>query len=218
MTKDQICDMICNMPMFSSCARSDIKFTKAAYKRGDDVTDRPGGVPCVGIVAAGEIGVYSVSEAGRSSNVSVLTPTDMFGICNVFARRRMPTTLKCISKCTVAYMLKDDFAALMLVYPDMALRYAELCNEKIQFLAGKLEFLNISSVRRKLCLYLIRAAEDGSHSVCVSSKELLAMYLGVSRASLFRELAYLRGCGAIIVERDRIVINDLDKLNKCCSG
>lgn len=213
MTREQMLDIICGIPIFRICGRGDINFTKVVYKRGDTVTDRPGGVPCVGIVTSGEIGVYSVSDGERRANVSVLSKPDMFGICNVFAHHSMPTRLECISKCTVAYMLKEDFARLLRLFPDMALKYAELCNEKILFLAGKLEFLSISSARKKLCLYLLRTAGSEGLEISVSSKELLAMYLGISRASLFRELAYLRDAGAIIIDRGKLIIKDVNKLN-----
>ena len=207
MTKEEILSFLCSLPLFENCEPG-ISFSKKIFYRGDPVSDCYEGVRSVGIVAEGEIAVLSVPGEGTAQTVSVLGRGGMFGICNILAQQPMPTSLVCRKKAVVAYITKDDFAALIAGSPAFALRYAELCNEKILFLAKKLEFSNIASASGKVRAYLRKNADfSGKYpTVPVSSKERMCREIGISRTSLFRELTKLRNVGIIAGEEDQIYI------------
>lgn len=199
MNKQEIRELIHGLDLFKDCG--DIPFEKALFDKGDRVSDSLNGIPCVGIVASGEL---EVSPSGRRTTVSTLKAGDVFGICNILAGEDMPTSLVCKKHATVAYITKDDFVGLLRRDPEFAIRYATLCNEKILFLARRVAFGDLSSSEEKLRVFLARNAQNGK--VTVSSKEDLARRLGISHAALFRGLHKLQKSGKITVEDTVITV------------
>ncbi len=95
---------------------------------------------------------------------------------------------------------------------DFAVRYAEMCNQKIQFLIHRIELLTMQSCRGRVIAYLLEK-KDASNLVHVTvSREDLARQLGVSRAALFRELSTLQGRNAISAEGNTIHLSDVTLL------
>lgn len=173
------------------------------YSRGEAVSDRPGGVPCVGIVLSGLVDVLS-SPDGGALTVSTLREGDAFGICNIFAARPLPTTLRCRRAARVTFLTKEQFSSLLREDSDMLNRYLVLCNEKMQFLAAKVELTSLPTCRGRLTRWLLDHSDGGGSAALPGSKEQLARLLGVSRASLFRELSALAREGRVEVQGDRI--------------
>lgn len=167
------------------------------YQKGKLISDRPGGRPAVGVLVKGLVDVYSVSLDGREVKLSVLGKGDCFGICNLFAASDMKTVLKCQTDAEILFIPKDTLVGVMKGRPELAMRYAELCSRKIQFLIQRIELLTIHSCRGKVMEYLLTQADEEGLVQIPVSKEDLAKLLGVSRAALFRELAQLQNQGLI---------------------
>lgn len=184
-------------PMFADCGLDADSFHTRDFRRGQLVSDRQDGRACVGLIATGAIDVYSVAMDGSEIRLSQLAAGDAFGICNLFAASDLETVLKCREDATVLFAPKDALLAALSARPEALMRYARLCNEKIQFLIRRIELLTMQSCRGKLLEYLI-ARQDPAGVVALStSKEQLAKELGVGRASLFRELSQLQAEGLI---------------------
>jgi CRP-like cAMP-binding protein len=75
--------------------------------------------------------------------------------------------------------------------------YAKLCNRKIQFLIRRIEQLSLTSARLKVAEHLVSHTTAENPELSLVSKASLALPLGISRASLFRELASLEKLGAV---------------------
>ncbi|MBC8536630.1 Crp/Fnr family transcriptional regulator [Feifania hominis] len=191
--------------LFRRCDPRTLHYTACRFRRGESVPDSLNGLPCVGVVSEGSVEVYSVAGDGGELNVKTLVRGDMFGICNIFARSPLPTALRAGARCEVLYIAKDEFARQLTGSPELFLEYAALLNEKIQFLSLKLELGAASTCRGRLACYLLQAAQ-GDTVRLTGSKQQLASRLGVSRASLFRELAALERQGAIAVRGAEITI------------
>ena len=70
----------------------------------------------------------------------------------------------------------------------------------------------------RVAAYLLREADEtGAVRTCVS-KEQLAKYLSVSRASLFRALGELTAQGVIVQTAAGFQILDLSALSRACGG
>lgn len=191
-------------PMFAGCGLEADSFHPRSFRKGQLVSDQQNGRACVGLIASGAIDVYSVAMDGSEINLSSLSTGDAFGICNLFATSEMETVLKCREDATVLFAPKDELLAALSTRPEALIRYARLCNEKIQFLIRRIELLTMQSCRGKLLEYLI-TKQDGAGTVALaSSKEQLAKELGVGRASLFRELSQLQSEGLIRSSGTRI--------------
>ena len=171
--------------------------------RGDTLEDRMGSTPCATLVARGSVDVYSVAVDGHEVRLSSLAPGGVFGICNLFAAHDLPTVLRSRNDALLVRIPKPLLARAVEEDPAVNRRYLELCNEKIQFLIGRIEELTMQTTRDKLLDYLVLHADDSGLVHLSESREELAAYLGVSRAALYRELTILKTSGKLVsVGRD----------------
>ena len=137
-----------------------------------------------------------------------------FGICNVFLEREMPTYLHCKVRTGVAFLPTARFIALLERDSALLRRYLALCNRKILYLADKVELMGIPTCGARLAAYLLRQADETGFAEIDVSKEQLAKYLSVSRASLFRALGALTAQGLIVPEGAGYRITDPTALGR----
>ena len=190
----------CNIPVECMTART--------YRSGQIISDKAQGQPVVGLVAAGQVDVYSVAMDGRDVQLNVLQPGECFGICNLLAPAELETVLRCRTETTLLFIPKEALVKAMEQDSALAMRYAAHCNEKIQFLIHRIELLTIQSCRGKLIEYLLSQKEADDVVRPHGSREDLARRLGVSRAALFRELSFLQGRGLLSCEGSAIIVLD----------
>ncbi len=160
-------------------------------------------------IISGEIEVYSELIDGSDIYVSTLSNNDCFGLSNLFTNKEIKTKLICsknaeiiiFSKDTLIQMLQKDFGLL-----EQLITYY---NIKIDFLLSRLSELCIQSARKKLAQYILKNSYRKMMNI-----DKLALYLGISRASLFRELSYLKSNNYIQISKKNIIILDLDGLKK----
>ena len=88
------------------------------------------------------------------------------------------------------------------------MRYAALCNRKLQFLLRRIELLTMQSCRGRLIAHLLERQDEKGVVGLAGSREDLARRLGMSRAALFRELSVLQSMGAVSVDGNSITVED----------
>lgn len=182
------------------------------FRTGQIVSDQPEGISCVGLILSGRVEVYSVALDGRDIQLNDLKKGECFGICNLMADAELDTVLRCATDTRVLYIPKTALLGCLEHNTELALCYAALCNEKLQFLIQRIELLTMQSCRGKIIAYLL-AHQDTSGAVTnTGSREELARHLGMSRAALFRELAALQNLGALWTEGSTITVRDASLL------
>ena len=92
---------------------------------------------------------------------------------------------------------KEELRTALLKSPLAMVEYMKICNRKIQFLIQRIEQLSLPSARSKVSEYLLANTSIEQPELSLVSKESLALPLGISRASLFRELSALEKKGAV---------------------
>ncbi len=143
------------------------------------------------LILSGQVEVYSTSFSGDEVYLSTLKVGDCTGISNIFNKNALNTVIKCsysvevlcIPQEVLREMIKENF-----ILTD---RLLTLYNNKIQFLIERIESLTIQSASLKLAHYILNN-KNSENRVYIKSKQKLAEYLGVSRASLYREIASLK--------------------------
>ena len=165
-----------------------------------------------GMDAAGS-GAF-LREFHRGETISAVQDGSEFGICNVFLEREMPTYLHCKVRTGVAFLPTARFIALLEQDNALLRRYLALCNRKILYLADKVELMGIPTCGARLAAYLLRQADETGFAEIDVSKEQLAKYLSVSRASLFRALGTLTAQGLIVPEGAGYRITDPSALGR----
>jgi len=198
-------------PLFSGCPLQDIPRNACRFRSGQMVSDHPKGEPSVGLVLSGRVDVYSVAIDGRDTQLNSLTFGECFGIGNLFMEGELPTVLRCMEETSLLYIAKEQIVKMLRRDREFSLRYAKLCNEKIQFLIRRIEHLTIQSCRSKVIAYLLAHLDNQGEVKLPYTREEWARYLGVSRAALFRELATLQEQGALAI-RNNVFITAEKKL------
>lgn len=194
-------------PLLAALPLNPADVSERRFHAGQIISDRPGGVPAVGLILSGRVDAYSVALDGKDVQLSSLAAGECFGVCNLLAEAELETVLRCAEDSDVLYIPKPVLLRLMRQDVDFALRYAALCNQKLQFLIRRIELLTMQSCRGRVIAYLLEKQVD--HAVHLTgSREDLARQLGVSRAALFRELSALQGRNAIRAEGSIIHLLD----------
>ena len=204
--KLSICPLLAELPL----RQTDV--SERSFRAGQIISDRLGGIPAVGMILSGRVDAYSVALDGKDVLLNSLTSGECFGVCNLLAKAELETVLRCAEDTTILYVTKPVLLSLMKQKVDFAVRYAEMCNQKIQLLIHRIELLTMQSCRGRVIAYLLEK-KDASNMVHVTvSREDLARQLGVSRAALFRELSTLQGRNAISAEGNTIHLSDITLL------
>ena len=194
--------------LLSQCCSDDLPFSIAEYANGSRVSDTYNGEPSIGLVVLGSVNVYSVSADGFRVCLTTHNVGDCFGVAAIFTGEGPNTVLECSQKTTIAYLSHANFINMLDSHPYLLKAYSLLLNQKIAFLTEKIEFLTMPSCRARLASYLLKNQDNGALDLTIS-KEQLAQTIGVSRASLFRELGRMSEEGVISVRGRHI-----DLLNK----
>ena len=96
----------------------------------------------------------------------------------------------------------------------LAMRYAALCNAKIQFLLSRIEMLTMQSCRGKVLAFLLAEKREDGVIMLHGTRDELASRLSVSRAALYRELSALQGKGVLEVGESSLRVLDTLTLEK----
>ena len=204
--KLSICSLLAGLPL----KQSDV--SERDFRAGQIISDRPGGIPAVGMIISGRVDVYSVALDGKDVLLNSLATGECFGVCNLLAKAELETVLRCAEDSTILYITKPVLLALMKQDVGFAMRYAEMCNQKIQFLIRRIELLTMQSCRGRVIAYLLEKQDSFNTVHLTGSREDLARQLGVSRAALFRELSTLQGRNAISADGNTIHLSDVTLL------
>ncbi len=170
---------------------------RTSYPKGQEVGDSDGSASLAVFVEEGELDVFSVALDGTKILVSTLGRSEVFGISNLFEEETLRTQLQCRTDCVLLSVGKDILRTAILKSPLAMVEYAKLCNRKIQFLIRRIEQLSLTSARLKVAEYILSHTSVENPELSLVSKESLALPLGISRATLFRELSALEKMQAV---------------------
>jgi len=198
--------------LFKGINGKDLRLAECCLKKGTAVSNRYLGEKAIGIVRQGEISVTSVTADGRELTMKTIYPGDAFGICTIFTEEDMPNDLICECSTIVCYITKSELLKLFGREPQLMMHFMKIYNQKILFLQRKIEMLNTSSIKVRLADYIINHANGRGEVFLTAGKTGLCSCLGVSRASLYRELDKFRLTQALNYTENKITIKDVSQL------
>lgn len=201
-------------PLLGGCNLSASGMQVKYCHKGQIVSDRQKNEEILGLIMEGSMDVYSIALDGREILLSQLERGDCFGVVNLLTKTELPTVLRCRTDTTLVIIPKCQLFSAMEKNSELALRYAGFCNRKMQFLIRRIEFLTMQSGRKKLVQYLLEVPGKGGRFGKNVSRDELASILGISRASLFRELSVLTKQGLIALRGSEICLLKPDELEE----
>lgn len=215
---------LAKVPIFSGLTEDELAFlTQRTVPRhhaaGEIVFSE--GEPCVGlyVVESGHIRIFKSSSGGREHVLSVDGPGSSVAELPVFDGGNYPASVAAIDDATLLFISKQDFQALCLSHPQVALKVLRVVGARLRRLVGIIEELSFTTVRHRLASYLLRQARkegrrrnDGVEILLPASNQEFAAQIGTVRELVSRNLNRLQAEGVLEIDGRSALIRDLKAL------
>ena len=221
---------LARVPIFAGLSEDELGFlvqrvVPRSYAAGEIVFSE--GEPCAGlyVVEAGHIRIFKSSSGGREQVLSIDGPGSSVAELPVFDGGNYPASVGAIDDVTLLFISKQDFQAMCMTHPQVALKVLRVVGARLRRLVGIIEELSFTTVRHRLISYLARLARHGGKATSGStqvelpiSNQELASQIGTVRELVSRNLSRLQAEKLIQVEGRMVVIADLGRLEAELEG
>ncbi len=181
------------------------------------------GEPCEGLsfVIDGQVRLVRASPEGREHVLGVLGPGATFNDAAVFDAGPNVDGAVAVGPTTVGLVPTRTMSALVERYPQVAKAALKVLSARQRSLAGLVEDLALRDVTQRVARLLLGCIGRESHMIekaeaaCahITHQEIAAM-VGSVREVVQRALKSLEADGAIKVERNRVLVRDVAKLDR----
>ncbi len=176
------------------------------------------GEPCLGmyVVERGHIRIFKSSPGGREQVLSIDGPGSSVAELPVFDGGPYPASGSAVDDATVLLVRKQDFQALCVAHPEVALKVLRVVGMRLRRLVGIIEELSFTTVRRRLAAYLFRLAEreggktpQGIEVTLPAGHQELAAQIGTVRELVSRNLSRFQQEGLLKVDGRTVVVRNM---------
>jgi CRP/FNR family cyclic AMP-dependent transcriptional regulator len=157
--------MLAKVQIFSGLTESELSFlaqraVPRSYSAGESVFGE--GEPCSGlyVVESGHVRIFKSSANGREQVLSIDGPGSSIAELPVFDGGSYPASVTAIDEAKLLFVSKQDFQALCLVHPQVALKVLRVFGARLRRLVGIIEELSFTTVRHRLAAFLLRLAQQ----------------------------------------------------------
>ena len=160
---------------------------------------------------------FSPSDPSRASFPQVLSidgPGGSVAELPVFDGGSYPASVSAVEDSTLLFIAKQDFHALCVAHPQVALKVLRVIGARLRKLIGIIEELSFTTVRNRLAAFLVRMArhqgarvEAGFEITLPMSNQELASQIGTVRELVSRNLSRLQSEKLIQMDGRKIVVN-----------
>jgi CRP-like cAMP-binding protein len=171
------------------------------------------------VVESGHIRIFKSSSAGREQVLSIDGPGSSVAELPVFDGGPYPASALAIDDATLLLVRKQDFHALCLAHPEVALKVLRVVGARLRRLVGIIEELSFTTVRRRLAAFLFRLAQregkptaEGIELTLPAGNQEVAAQIGTVRELVSRNLSRLQQEGILKVDGRSVVVRDLAAL------
>jgi CRP-like cAMP-binding protein len=211
-------------PLFSGLSQDELTFlaeraVPRSYTAGEIVFSE--GESCLGlyVVKSGHVRIFKSSPSGREHVLSVDGPGSSVAELPVFDGGNYPASVAAVEDTTLLFISKQDFHALCLAHPQVALKVLRVVGARLRRLVGIIEELSFTTVRHRLASFLLRQAQkqgqrkDGGIEISLpASNQEFAAQIGTVRELVSRNLSRLQAEGMIEVDGRNVLITDIKAL------
>ena len=211
-------ETLAKVPIFSSLTADELGFlAQRAVPRhcspGEIVFGE--GEPCAGlyVVERGHVRIFKSSASGREQVLSIDGPGNSVAEVPVFDGGNYPASGSAVDHATLLLIRKQDFQALCLEHPQVALKVLRVVGMRLRRLVGIIEELSFTTVRHRLASFLLRLAQregkrtaEGVEIELPASNQELASQIGTVRELVSRNLSRFQAEGFLKIEGRSIVI------------
>lgn len=137
----------------------------------------------------------------------------------VFDGGNYPASVSAIDDAILLFLSKQDFQALCLEHPQVALKVLRVVGARLRRLVGIIEELSFTTVRHRLAAFLVRLAKTsgtrsgkGFEVTLPANNQELASQIGTVRELISRNLSRFQAEGMIKIDGRSVLVTDLKAL------
>jgi CRP/FNR family cyclic AMP-dependent transcriptional regulator len=186
---------------------------------GEVITRQGDRVTCLHLIAAGTVRLTAVSRGGREIVVGVLGPGDLFGERALLDGGPSPVEVRALQRSEILAVPTASLDAVVDRNPATAAELLRLVAARLHLTSEALQEALLLDVAARVAKRLARLARDrprpGPDGAVVSiTQEELARMVGASRESVNRTLASLAARGLVRTGGRRLIVPDVDALER----
>jgi CRP-like cAMP-binding protein len=215
---------LAKVPIFSSLTESELSFlaqraVRRNYLAAQSVFGE--GEACSGlyVVESGHVRIFKSSANGREQVLSIDGPGSSVAELPVFDGGSYPASVTAIDDAKLLFVSKQDFQALCMAHPQVALKVLRVVGSRLRRLVGIIEELSFTTVRHRLASFLLRLAQKegkratgGVEITLPASNQELAAHIGTVRELVSRNLSRLQAEGILQIDGRTVTISNLKAL------
>lgn len=215
---------LAKVPIFAGLTDAELSFlaqhtVPRQYAPGEMVFAE--GQPCAGlyVVERGHIRIFKTSAGGREQVLAIDGPGGSVAELPVFDGGNYPASGAAVDDATLLFVSKQDFQALCLAHPQVALKVLRVVGARLRRLVGIIEELSFTTVRHRLASFLLRLARqegkrtaEGVEITLPASHQELAAQIGTVRELVSRNLSRFQAEGILTVQGRAVIVRDLNAL------
>src|ERR1035438_8011254 len=217
-------DLLKRVPVFSSLSEQEFAFLTAHlvqrnFRAGQVIFGE--GEPCAGlyVVQTGNVRIFKSSAGGREQVLTIDGTGSSIAELPVFDGGNYPASAQAISDSILLFFSRQDFQALCLQHPQVALKILQVIGGRLRTLVGIIEELSFTTVRHRLIALLVRLGKaEGTRNAdkitltLPANNSELAAQIGTVRELVSRNLSRLQAEGLIQMDNRALQIPSLKRL------
>jgi CRP-like cAMP-binding protein len=196
--------------------RRKLKKGESLFGEGDDATG-------FYLLVSGSIKLCRIAHDGREKVLHFVRPGETFAEAAFFGDGKYPAEARAMEAGEVLYLPREGFLELMSRNPGFSLNLVVSLSLMLRRFARQIEELSFADVTSRLASFLVRRAEEKSASYggityvdLGIKKGEIASRLGTASETISRTFKKLKEEGIIEVQGNRVVIHQMEKLQKLC--
>ena len=188
-----------------------INYAERSYVSGDVIYDYDNYSRALGYVAKGTV---IIEQNGVS--LKLAHAGDVFGAASLFnTADDYVSVIKAKTACTIIFFSQETIQKLITENSVIAVNYITFLSERIRYLNMKISSFTAGNAEERLAKYFVdRYNETENTEFKGISYSSLASSLDIGRASLYRAMSTFTEQGMIEKDGRRIIIKDINKINK----
>lgn len=172
------------------------------------------------LLLRGHVRTYWIAD-GREITFTVIRAGEIFGEAAFTSRRNRGSYAGAMEDSEVALITRPVFQRLVERHPLVGLRAMELLSERLSFYEEKISDLGLKEVPSRLANLILDLAHregvvtrEGHRIPTHYTHEQLGTMIGAKRVAVTRALSELRKAGAVELRHRRILVKDLEALQR----
>ncbi|SHK02046.1 Crp/Fnr family transcriptional regulator [Paramaledivibacter caminithermalis] len=208
-------DIIKSNPIFDGVSEEQLKkiFKKIHYRiikysKGESVFTESNFKSSMGIILSGMVEAQKLHYSGKVIILNRMAKGEVLGISALFNNKSYyPSRLVAKNNCKILFISQEELIKIFEMDFNILQRYLSFISDKIYFLNKRIEGFTYESIYERVLCFLEneRERQNNQDEIIIKySKQELAEYLCISRASLYRVLNELAKEGLIKWEKNKI--------------